>query len=239
MRFASECASECASDASAGASARALSDAALALALRGEGGGVTLPARCVAALPSGNASRTIAVWAQLNLASASSAGESCCLWSHGMFGSREVLAVVANVEQRVWEVHVSAFGEVLQTGASLDSAWHHHCLVHDGAVLVYYLDGYEVLRHGVTLATPSPAVFELGGFVPRSVTFGSTLRLRSRGACAAERARGGGGASYQPASHQPASHSPPPRARRAHPPPSPPSPAFRSDRALLVVGCDD
>ena len=132
-----------ASDVSSDASPRVLPDAVLALALRGEGGGVTLPARSVAALPSGNASRTIAVWAQLNLASAVSDGGSCCLWSHGMFGSREVLAVVANVEQRVWEVHVSAFGEALQTSASLDSAWHHHCLVHDGAVLVYYIDGYE------------------------------------------------------------------------------------------------
>ena len=167
-------------------------DAALALSLEGSGG-VTLPSRSVATLPSGNASRTIAVWAQLHLSTMSSKyrERACCLWSHGMWGSREIVAVVANFERRTWEVHVSAHDEVLRTSASLDSAWHHHCLVHDGAVLVYYLDGYEVLRHGVTLATPSPAVFELGGFVANAITYGSTVRLRSRSACAcAERETG-------------------------------------------------
>ena len=62
----------------------------------------------------------------------------------------------------------------MDTQYPVDNAWHHHCIVYDGSVLTYHLDGEPAVPVRKRLST-SPGPMCLGGLLPTRADFNGDI----------------------------------------------------------------
>ncbi|RME46009.1 MAG: hypothetical protein D6791_09355, partial [Chloroflexi bacterium] len=123
-----------------------------AMHLEGVGSGDYVTSAPSALFPSGNAPRSLCTWVKSDDGVVDTHADHIVNYGQAITDKAFGLMMYTRNTHH-WQGYFH--DNDLDTGIRADTQWHHHCLVHNGSFVTYYMDG-EVVKSGWTTAVNTP-----------------------------------------------------------------------------------